>query len=199
MKYEQDIVKQITEELQKIPNIRYVCNKFGIHHSTYYRWVVLHFKFHQAVVGALAIGREQMNDAAESVIISGIQNGDIKAAIHYLSHNHERYIRTERVRYYQYLDKENLKFMKKEIPDESQFENLLKYYMLLEDVYPKKKAKTIIDPLIKITCHGDEELETIFYSVYEESKKSKTSYAEKQLQLNLKPLSDEEEEIDEEG
>jgi len=197
MKYEQDIIKKITDELQKIPNVRYVCNKFGIHHSTYYRWVVLHFKFHQAVVGSLAIGREQMNDAAESVIINGIQNGDIKAAIHYLSHNHERYIRTERVRYYQYLDKENLKFMKKEIPDESQFENLLKYYMLLEDVYAKKKAKTIIDPLIKITCHEDTELEDIFHSVYEEYRKSKTSYDEKRSQLKLKPPS-EEGEIDEE-
>jgi len=183
MRYGPNIVKQMTEELQKVPNVRYVCKKLGIHHSTFYRWMGAHFTFHQSVETALTLGRKTINDAAESVIITGVQNGDYRSATYWLSHNHERYISVDRVQYYQYLDRHDLEFIQKDVPRESIFDAMFKYYFLLEDKYSREQAKKIIDPFVDVVSHEDNELKKVFYAAYDEWKENRISYTEKQLKV----------------
>ena len=53
MRYSIDIEERIIKELEKVPNIRYICNKVGIDHSTFYRWLLRHPTFNKEVMVAL--------------------------------------------------------------------------------------------------------------------------------------------------
>lgn len=121
----------------------------------------------------MAIGREGINDAAESVIINGVQNADIKCAIYWLSHNHERYLPEERVRYFQYLDNELAKSLEKPIPPDSRFELLFDYYLLLETTKGEEFAKNRIEPFVEAFLPEDPKIRKIFYQAYSEWKTNK--------------------------
>lgn len=179
MRYSKKIVKQITEELQKIPNIRHVCQKVGIDHSTFYRWMTKHFEFHKAVEDAIYFGRKNINDAAESVIVSGIQRGDLKSAQYWLSHNNERYVPERRVKYFQYLEHFDLEFLKKEVPDDSEFERLFRHYFIEEETYGKEEAKKRIEIILEVVCQNDPQLKDVFYAAYTEWKDRKKDYLHK--------------------
>ncbi len=186
MRYGKDIVKRIVSELQKVPNIRHVCNKVGIDHSTFYRWMMHHFEFYQYVEAALIIGRRHINDAAESVIISGIQNGDMRSSMYWLAHNKERYIDEKRVKYYQYLEQYERSIQEQEIPDESTFEKLFEYRFDLESAFGSKFSDKYSEPLINIICRGDENLKEVFRSAYAEWKENKLSFNE--LEKKTEPI-----------
>lgn len=188
MKYGPDIVNKITEELKKVPTIRHVCNKLGIDHSTFYRWMAKHFKFHQEVEAALAIGRERMNDAAESVILAAIQNSDMRAAMYWLAHNSDRYVGADRAKWFLYLRNDYLNFLRESPPeDEILFENLYQHYFMLENVLGDEVAKLHMDPLVRFHCHIDENLVEIFYASYAEWKKSAVGLREKRGNLMVPP------------
>lgn len=170
-----------------MPNIRYVCKKIGIDHSTFYRWMVKHFEFHKAVEDALFFGRKNMNDAAESVIVAGIQRGEFKSAQYWLSHNEERYIPERRVKYFQYLEKATTDFLGKETPKDSEFEMLFKHYYAIEKVIGLEKAKEHMQPLIDVACRNDAELKIIFYTAYLEWKSNRTDLDERLSRLEEYP------------
>jgi hypothetical protein len=155
MRYGPQIIEQILEELRKVPNIRHVCNKVGIDHSTFYRWMDDHFKFHQMVELALYLGRQKINDAAESVIITGIQNNDFKSAKYFLSHNSERYIGVERIRYFQYLERNLLDFLHKSEDSDQLEEAFFEHFQMLEDALGKDEARQQIVYLASAYCRGD--------------------------------------------
>lgn len=191
MKYDQKIVQKISDEIQKIPNVRHVCLKVGIDHSTFYRWMSKHHSFFKEVHGALVIGREKMNDAAESVIMNGVQNGDYKCATYWLSHNSDRYVSVERAPYHQHLEKNMLNLLKAS-DVKSVFEVTFKHYSLLEDVKGKEEAKKSISPIVEYMCQDDPNLVDIFYATYREWKiETDDGLVKRKKMLELVPEEDE--------
>ena len=170
MKYGPNIIHRITEELKKVPNIRHVAAKVGIDHSTFYRWLEQHPEFHKAIEASLMIGRERITDAAESVIINGINTGDMRASTFWLKHNEARYIEPDRVMYFQYLEKARLMFLRNPTPDESIFGKLFEAHLDLEQNLGKKDAIRFMAPLIEIGCHFDPSLTEVYEAAYEEWK-----------------------------
>ena len=166
MRYGPKIVEQILDELRKVPNIRYVCNKVGIDHSTFYRWMDTHFKFHQWVELALYVGRQKMNDAAESVIVTGIQNNDFRSAAYWLSHNDERYIGVERVRFFQYLEKNRLEFLHRREQDDPMIEAMFSHFLMLEQTLEPDIARQEMTILASAFCHQDSGLIKAFREEY---------------------------------
>ena len=159
-----------------MPSIRHACNKVGIDHSTFYRWMAQHFEFSKEVEAALIFGRKNISDAAEGVIISGIQQGDFRSATYWLSRNDERYIEAKQARYFQYLEYWNTHFLKQKTPDDSPFEGLFERYLNLERVMGSEPAQELMEPLIDLVCHTDPKLKDIFYSAYVEWRTSKLSF-----------------------
>lgn len=167
MRYGKDIIRTITEELQKMPNIRYVCKRVGINHSTFYRWMDKHFEFHQAVEQALAIGRRNINDAAEAVIISGIQNQDFRSSTFWLTHNTGRYSKEQMHERLSRIEDKHLQFMRQKTPSDSQFERLFKQQYELQKVLGKKEAREYFEPVIDLYSFVDSNLKDVFYAAYE--------------------------------
>ncbi len=185
MRYGPDIIRQITDELKKVPTVRQACNKLGIDHSTFYRWMAKHIEFHQEVEAALMIGRMRMNDAAEGVIMTGIQNGDMRAAIYWLSRNCERYVDSDQARYFQYVQSQTMQFLRDKTHEPSIFEVLFKLYYEMEAVMGYEFAKMKIGPLVEYSFHIDKKLIDIFYASYEEWKKDKMGIEQKRIEANL--------------
>ncbi len=185
MKYGPDIIRRVTEELKKVPTVRQACNKLGIDHSTFYRWMAKHFEFHQEVEAALLIGRSRMNDAAEGVIMTGIQNGDMRAAVYWLSHNNERYVDADQARYFQYVQNQALAFLREKTPPDSIFEVLFNLYFEMELNVGIEFADMRMKPLIEYTCHIDANLMAIFYASYAEWKTNKLEIEEKRVAARL--------------
>lgn len=192
MKYNSDLIKQITEELQKVPNIRNVCLKVGIDHSTFYRWLTKHVTFHKEVLAALYVGRKKMCDAAEGVIIAGIQRGDRSSATYYLSHNDERYMGSEKALHHRMLDHTDLKILKSETqPKYLTFENLFEFYEKTELAYESPLADRIMKSFIELYCFDDPKLIDIFYSAYLEKKKNNSLVDAKTKEIGLEDMEDE--------
>lgn len=168
MKYSNNLVAKFCEELKKVPNIKYVCKKLGINRCTFYRWRTQHHFFEKSITDALFIGRESINDSAESVIINGVQNGDMKCATYWLSHNHDRYIAVERVPYHQYLHRQDVEFLKQKAPDDYLFDSMFKYHFMIEDQHGKKVAHELTKYIIERICGDDQELIDIYHATYAE-------------------------------
>lgn len=178
MRFGPKITDQICEELIKMPNIRYVCNKVGIDHSTLYRWMAKHYSFYKLATSALAMGRDRMNDAAEAVIISGIQAGEMKSATYWLAHNEPRYASPAKIRYLNSFNENIVELMEKPRPNDSQvmFETMFESFEIMEMNLDTKEAKKIIDGYVKFAFHEDMKLEEIFYASYSEWKTNKDEY-----------------------
>ncbi len=183
MKYSNKIIEDICEELKKVPNIKYVCKKLGLDRSTFYRWRMRHHFFEQSITDAMYIGRYSINESAESIIINGVQNGDTKCATYWLSHNHERYIAVERVKYHEHLDDIDREFLKSGAPKDALFDHLHSHLYLLEDTYGKEKAKDLIMDLVEAMSAEDPELQQLFFSTYEEYSRKRTEKVRKGLKI----------------
>lgn len=182
MKYDTNITKRFVEELIKVPNIRGVCAKLNVDHSTFYRWMSKHHTFFKMVTSALTMGRDRMSDAAEGVVIRGIQNNNIKAAQYWLSHNNSRYATTMQQRKLHKITENELEIMNEPPPrnlQERAFESMFELYKQTEDIFPKEKARQHIEKFVTMMCHGDSELEQIFFVAYEEWRQDKEEYEAK--------------------
>lgn len=165
MKYSEDIVREITAELKKIPNVRYVCQKVGLGTSTFYRWMAAHDEFHKEVEGAKLMGRENINEAAKGVIISKIQEGDMNAAKYWLSRNDRQFISHERAEYHEYLLREEITFFERDFGP-SEFEAYFKFYQDLIDSYEREEADLLIRSALKRAFDEDYDLIEIFFATY---------------------------------
>ena len=186
MRYGTEITKRICEELQKTPIVRHVCNKVEIDHSTFYRWLSKHYSFYQRVTAAIAMGRDRINDAAEGVVITGIQNNDQKAAAYWLSHNNPRYSSREQAQYLEDVNENYIELLSEPLPEgssEATFEALFDSYHVMEEIFGVEAARKRMEPFVKLVCHGDSQLEEIFYTAYAEWKTDKDEYERKDKEV----------------
>lgn len=80
--------KLMLEELRKTPIIQFVCQKYNVPRSTFYRWMNKNRKFKKAVNDALKDGDGLINDLAVSHTISKIKDGDKTMIIFWLKNKH---------------------------------------------------------------------------------------------------------------
>jgi hypothetical protein len=186
MRYGDDLTKRIGEELIKLPNVRAVCAKVGIDHSTFYRWLSKHYTFNKSVTAALVMGRDRMNDAAEGVIIRGIQDNNQKAAEYWLKHNDPRYANQYQHNKLYGINENHIKMLNEAYPKdprETAFESFFEMCEGTYKVFDPGKAKIHIDKFVKFMCHGDDQLEDIFYAAYAEWQKDKDEYERKKSEF----------------
>lgn len=81
----------IVEQLKKIPIIQVVCEKLDIPRSSFYRWRKDDAEFAEKVDDALFVGKQLVNDLAESMLISAIKEKNLSAIQFWLRHNHKTY------------------------------------------------------------------------------------------------------------
>jgi hypothetical protein len=83
------------QALREVPFIHRAAKKVGIHPATIYRWIARNPEFANAVEDALVIGRENLTEAAESLVVKKIKEEDLGAAKFFLTHNSPRYRKTQ--------------------------------------------------------------------------------------------------------
>lgn len=174
MRYGPDLVKKFLDILRETPNIRYACTKMGIHHATYYRWRMRHPDFYGEVLFAIGIGREKMNDIAESVILKKVQEGDLGASKYWLGNNNIRYMTKEKS--WQHARAEKLEAdeaLRKHLPENFNiFDDYFMSYYILEGLNGEETTKEIMTPILKLAFPEDGMVDMYFVS-YEFWKKSK--------------------------
>lgn len=85
--------KPFLDQLEKVPNISFACEKVGISRNTIYRWRNEDPEFDRKVNQAFANGVGSINDLAESKLISKINQGSMSAIKYWLDNNSKRYFR----------------------------------------------------------------------------------------------------------
>ncbi len=175
MRYGPNISKQISEELRRVPIIRHVCAKFGIDHSTFYRWMGKHLSFRKEVLAALYFGREFISGTAESVIMRGIQNGEFRSAAYWLSHNEPRYMQKDKGDHYLRLLERDRGIMMEELPkDDLDFEKVFDmFYKMEKDGYDFEFVQGMTRPIVDLFCVEDKDLPDILYAAYIEWREEK--------------------------
>src|SRR3989344_513676 len=81
----------LLDQLERTPIIELACDKVGVSRTTFYRWIHASKTFAAAVEKSLTVGREFINDLAESQVITLVRQGEIKALRLWLQHNSARY------------------------------------------------------------------------------------------------------------
>ncbi|MCX6732910.1 MAG: hypothetical protein NTV98_05215 [Candidatus Roizmanbacteria bacterium] len=79
------------EMIEQNPVVAFVCHKCGIGRSTLYRWKQEDKEFAKKFDEAFQLGREKINDMAESGLIENIKDRDNTAIIYWLKHNNPLY------------------------------------------------------------------------------------------------------------
>ncbi len=163
MRFGADIAERIIKELEKVPNIRYVCKKVGIDHSTFYRWILRHPTFNKEVEIALFLGRAAISGVAETVVIKGVQAENYKASTFWLTHQDPHYMQHAKGRQYALIMDRTANILKKQIEfDGTNFETLFNFYDEVAELYDEKTAEGTVQVYIKAFCDGDMELVELF-------------------------------------
>lgn len=168
MKFSPDLEKKVLEELENIPSIRRASKRVGLHHSTVYRWMGAHKEFHKKVIVSLNLGRDTINDMAESVIMNNIQKGETKAAVYWLSHNEHRYMTVEKSEQQSLVDNRRMKMLMSKETDE--FDTFEELYKLLEEeelIYGYEQMKDVYSNLFLVLWSEDPNLKDIFFAGFE--------------------------------
>lgn len=180
MRYSPDIAERILKELEKVPNIRYVCIKVGIDHSTFYRWLLKHPSFQKEVIVSLFLGREVISGAAETVIIKGVQAGEHKSATFWLTHQDPKYMSHDKAKQYGFLMSQDLKILKLKIkPENYAFEALFKFYDKVVENYDEEIADHWIEPMINLVFADDAELIELFNIANKRRRKERSEINER--------------------
>jgi hypothetical protein len=85
--------KEFLEELRKTPIVSAVCNKIGISRQTVYRWFNEDPEFKAEYDECMSQGVNNINDLAESKLISTIDRGEPWAIKYWLESNNKKYFR----------------------------------------------------------------------------------------------------------
>lgn len=190
MRFGPDIIDRILKELEKVPNIRYVCSKVGIDHSTFYRWLMRYPSFNKRVTMAIFLGKRAISGTAETVIIKGVQNGDYRSATFWLSHNDPQYMQRDKGRHHGDLLEMQTKMLKKPIKyDGSNFESLFQVLYEFEksfgvDTESNRTAKKVF---IDLFCDDDKELIELCHASYEDWRINKMNEEAKEEMLKEDP------------
>jgi len=185
MIYGPDITKRIVALLAENANVRYVCSKVGIDHSTFYKWKMHYPEFDRQVMYALHLGRSNLGDVAEAVVVNKMQDGDMNAAKFYLTHNNTRYMTKQKENQYRHL----LQTEARTIDRAEESENITKFieffepYIILEETIGPEEAKRRMEPIVRISF-GEEAIVSLFFDSYEEWKKQQNTDVELREQLD---------------
>lgn len=94
LKIKERIMKEkekLIEILEQYPIIQAACTKSWVSRQTYYRWYEEDEDFALRANNAICIWKETVNDLAESNIISGVRENDMRANMFWLNNNHKNY------------------------------------------------------------------------------------------------------------
>lgn len=86
--------EKVLKELEQNPTPSAVAQKVGISHSTYYRWLKDDPDFAEKARQAEEIGMRRYTDMAVAKMGQKISEGDIRALIYWISHNHPKFRNT---------------------------------------------------------------------------------------------------------
>lgn len=111
-KQREEIKRRMVVELENCPIIFAVCKKLKINRATYYRWLKEDKVFSSVCDISLCQGRENINDLAESKLISKINDSDMKAVTFWLEVNSPRYAHSRN-------NKNEFNYNEKEILDQN--------------------------------------------------------------------------------
>lgn len=188
MKYKHDIIDKILEELRKIPNIRYACSKIGIDHSTYYRWMLRHPTFRKRVLTAMHVGKSNISAIAEATIINGVNNGDYKSSVFWLSHNELQYMQREKADHQWELYKYHESVLREKIIlNGKNFESLFVVIELLEKSYEQEVFDHLSQSIISKFCDNDQELIEVCKAVYQSWKIEKKEQEDRENE-DIEPI-----------
>ncbi|MEX2563845.1 MAG: hypothetical protein WD312_01890 [Candidatus Paceibacterota bacterium] len=82
---------KLLQILAETPIVSFACKKIGLDRTTYYRWRKDDKDFRDQTDAILEIGRQNINDMAESAVIKGIKNENARLIIFWLQYNNPRY------------------------------------------------------------------------------------------------------------
>jgi len=82
----------LIEEIKNTPLLQVVCTKLDVSRSTVYRWIQEDKDFAREFDLAKCMGKDVINDLAESKLIGKIKGDDLKAIIFWLNHMHPNFI-----------------------------------------------------------------------------------------------------------
>jgi hypothetical protein len=82
---------RLLQILAETPVVSFACKKIGLDRTTFYRWYKDNLEFRQKVDEIMRLGRIAINDMAEASIIKEINDGNMRANIFWLQHNHPAY------------------------------------------------------------------------------------------------------------
>lgn len=85
--------------LEEFPIVSVAAKRSGISRSQIYRWRKKDKKFTDEMNKSLTWGRENINDLAESQVITGIRNGSERMTKFWLENNCKRYVKPRPVTY----------------------------------------------------------------------------------------------------
>lgn len=83
--------KKVLEIAETVPFLGAVANKTGVSRATIYRWANKDGGFADRLRAARVLGRENVNDMAESGLVKMIQKESLPATRFWLENNHDRY------------------------------------------------------------------------------------------------------------
>lgn len=83
--------KKLLDELQTMPIISIACKKVGIPKATFYRWKNDFPEFENQCLLCKSMGKDNINDLAESSLIKCIKDGEFRSIKFWLEANHPNY------------------------------------------------------------------------------------------------------------
>lgn len=83
---------RILSILEEVPFVSNACKKANFSKATFYRWYKDNKDFRKAVDKAQEMGRKNLSDLGESVLVKKMKEGDMRAVRLFLEHNNQRYI-----------------------------------------------------------------------------------------------------------
>ena len=89
--------QQFLLELQNTPVVSAVCTKLNLSRQTVYRWLKEDSDFKKQYEVCMSQGQDNVNDLAESQLIKKIQQGDMRAIVHWLENNKKKYYKPKPV------------------------------------------------------------------------------------------------------
>jgi len=83
--------RALLKAIEKTPVVAVACQKANIHRSTYYEWIRSDEVFAAEAKKALERGTQQMNDIAESQLLTLVKEKHFSAVMAWLKHNSPKY------------------------------------------------------------------------------------------------------------
>ncbi|MFA6608296.1 MAG: hypothetical protein WCT07_00045 [Candidatus Paceibacterota bacterium] len=169
MKYGTDIIKIIIKGLEEIPNIRHVLKKVGVHHSTFYRWMVAYPEFRNKVLHALFRGRGNISDLATGNLIRAIKEGDLGASKFWLTHLDAQFMTSSKYDHFIVLTTRLLDSVEKgKFGEDEYFEKLFPACQVIEEAGGIEAVKEVLKAILPALSKNDEDMIELFYSSYAE-------------------------------